>query len=272
MERTQPMPPQAPQMPLQGFLQVDGVALEYRWIEALQPNRPTLVFLHEGLGCVGLWKDFPDQVAQTTGCGALIYSRAGYGGSGPAALPRPVHYMHHEGLVVLPEILQTIPSQRFILIGHSDGGSIALVTAGSGKAQGLCGLVLLAPHVFNESICVAEIRAAGAAFASTSLPEKLARYHGKQTEATFWGWHDVWLHPDFWHWNLEEYLPAITAPTLLIQGTDDRYGTLRQVEAIQQQIAAPCTPLILPDCGHAPHIDQQRTVHQAMSDFIEQLI
>lgn len=256
----------------QGFLKADGVSLEYRWIEAARPHLPTLVFLHEGLGCVEMWKDFPDQVAQTTGCGAFIYSRAGYGRSGAALLPRPVRYMHHEGLVVLPQVMEQIPGQKHILVGHSDGGSIALIYAGSGKAQGLCGLVLLAPHVFNESLCVEAIGKAGEAFKTTPLSEKLARYHGEQTEAAFWGWHDVWLHPDFWHWNLEEYLPAITAPLLVIQSEEDPYGTLRQVETIQQQTLVPARELVLPNCGHAPHVDQRHAVLRAMGDFIQQQV
>lgn len=252
-----------------GMIQVAGVSLEYRWIEAKTTDAPALIFLHEGLGCVGMWKDFPDQVAQTTGWGAFVYSRAGYGKSGPAPLPRSVRYMHHEGLVVLPQLIKTVGFQKFFLIGHSDGGSIALVYAGSAKKQGLCGLALMAPHVFNESICVQEIQQAGEAYKTTNLREKLVRYHGAQTDETFWGWHDIWLHADFWHWNLEEYLPAIEVPSLVIQGEEDRYGTLRQVETIQNQVSGLCTKLILPACGHSPYREQRATVHQAITSFIK---
>jgi len=179
--------------------------------------------------------------------------------------------MHHEGLIVLPEILKKLGLEQTILVGHSDGGSISLICAGSGKADTVSGLILMAPHVFNEKICLDGVHAAEKAYRTTNLPEKLARYHGEHTDATFWGWHDVWVHPDFWHWNIEDYLPAIEVPVLVIQGEADQYGTPQQVKAIQTQIVGPCTTHLLPNCGHAPHQDQTATVRAAIQDFIESL-
>ncbi len=250
-----------------GFIEADGHRLEYRWAGE-RAAEPTLVLLHEGLGCVAMWRDFPERLAETTGSGVFVYSRAGYGRSDPVALPRPVRYMHHEGLVVLPQVLERAGIRRAVLVGHSDGGSIAIVHAGSGQAKRVEGLILLAAHVFNEQICVQSIRAAREAYLEGGLRERLSRHHGARVDNAFWGWNDVWLHPDFWHWNIEEYLPGIRVPALVMQGREDPYGTVRQVDAIEAGLSGPVQRLMLADCGHAPQRDQPEATLVGITEFL----
>jgi pimeloyl-ACP methyl ester carboxylesterase len=242
-------------------LQAGGHRLHYRWIPPGSAGRPPLVFLHEGLGSVELWRDFPDRVAAATGCGALIYSRWGHGGSDPLGEPRGVDFMHREALEVLPEALADRGIENPILIGHSDGGSIALIYAGSGRS--VRGLILEAPHVFVEDCTVERIAEAGELFKSSDLRTKLARYHA-DVNGAFWGWNAIWLRPEFRVWNIEEYLPSITCPTLVIQGQEDEYGTWAQVEAIEREIGGPLTTLRLTHCGHTPHVDQAEATLEAM--------
>ncbi|MBW7850867.1 MAG: alpha/beta hydrolase [Rhodospirillales bacterium] len=253
----------------QGWLEVDGVRLEYARCGVSNDGAPTLVFLHEGLGCVALWKDFPERLAQATGCGAFVYSRAGYGRSDPAPLPRPVRFMHEEGLAVLPRVLEAAGIDRFVLVGHSDGASISIIYAGSGAARGLEGLILEAPHVFNEDISQQGIQAAKVAYETTELRRRLQRYHGDNVDCAFWGWNDVWLDPDFRAWNIEEFLPGITVPTLVIQGEADNYGTLEQVRAVERQAGAAVESRILPGCGHSPHAEMPSEALAAMIAFLE---
>ncbi len=229
-----------------------------------------LVFLHEGLGSVALWKDFPGKGVQATGCPAIVYSRYGYGKSDRLAEARGVDYMHREALEVLPELLDALSIRNPILIGHSDGASIALVHAGTGSRP-VRGLVLLAPHVFVEDITVESIAAAKVAFENTDLPAKLARYHD-DAESTFRAWNDIWLHPDFRRWNIEEYLPGVTCPALLIQGEDDQYGTVAQVKAIARQVSGPVETLILPNCAHSPHVDQKEATLEKIAHFVARLV
>ncbi|MFA7431097.1 MAG: alpha/beta hydrolase [Rhodospirillaceae bacterium] len=244
-----------------GVLTINGVDLEYRWIAPRDATAPALVFLHEGLGSVSLWRDFPDAVAEETGCGALIYSRQGYGKSAPVALPRPLRYMHIEGLEVLPALLDAAGLTRVVLIGHSDGASIALIHAGGGDPGGrVRGLVLMAPHVRNEESCVVGIRQIKEAWETTDLRDRLARHHGANVDCAFRGWNDTWLRPDFWHWTIEEFLPAISVPTLVIQGEGDEYATAIHYDVIAAQVSGPCTVEVLPNCGHAPHKDQREAV------------
>ena len=250
------------------YLHAGGHRLEYAWFGPEPDRAPTLVFLHEGLGCVATWRDFPARVAEATGCGALVYSRAGYGASDPVALPRPVSFMHREGLDVLPEVLEAAGVRDAILVGHSDGASISLVHAGSGSAPRVRGVIVEAPHVFVEEVSVASIARIGEAYRSTELPGKLARYHGDNTECAFRGWNEVWLDPEFRAWNIEEYLPRITVPVLVVQGEDDEYGTLAQVEAIRRQAGGPVETLVLPECGHSPHRDQPERTLEAMARFV----
>ncbi len=249
-------------------LRAGGHELEYVWHGPPPSEAPTIVFLHEGLGCVSMWRDFPLKVAEATRCGALVYSRAGYGNSDPVALPRPVSFMHTEALVTLPEVLKAAGVRDAILFGHSDGGSIALIYAGSERVDvRLRGLVLEAPHVFVEDIGIESIAKAAVNYEKGDLRTKLERHHGANVECAFWGWNKVWLDPSFRSWNIEEYLPQVRVPVLLIQGEQDEYGTLRQVEAIKGACAGPVHTLILPNCGHSPHRDQQERTLQAIVDF-----
>ncbi len=252
-----------------GFIQSAGHNLEYRLIPPHQLNRPTLVFLHEGLGSVAMWRDFPAKVAAATGCRTLVYSRYGYGESDPLTESFTVRYMHDEALIALPELLDKLEIDKPVLVGHSDGGSIALVHAG-GAGRNVAGLILMAPHVFVEDLSVASIARAKTVFEQTDLAQRLARYH-KDPAKTFWGWNDIWLHPDFRAWNIEEYLPRVTCPVLAIQGEDDEYGTPAQVEAIRKQAAGEVEVLMLADCRHSPHKDQPQATLEAMAGFIERI-
>ena len=240
----------------QGFFNIDGVSLEYQQFTPPHSTDLTLVLLHEGLGCVAMWKDFPLQLAQSTGCRVLVYSRAGYGGSDPCSLPRPLSFMHDEGLRVLPQVLTAAEITSAVLIGHSDGASIALINAGGVADQRVQGLILLAPHVFVENLTLASIREAKIAYETTDLRERLARYHGDNVDCAFWGWNQAWLDPDFADWNLEEYLSKIDVPVLLLQGVQDIYGTILQLEKITTQLAQLSKMFLLPDCGHSPFRDQ----------------
>ena len=225
--------------------------------------------LHEGLGSVAMWKDFPERVAKATGCGVLVYSRYGHGKSGRLAEKRSVDFMHHEAKVVLPEILADHNVQRPILLGHSDGASIALIYAGTWPER-VRGLILEAPHVFVEEFGLRSTRAIRKLYESGDLPRKLSRYHDHVDEM-FRGWNEIWLDPQFREWNIEEYLSAITCPTLVIQGENDEYGTVAHVEAIQRQVSG-AQALILPDCGHSPHRYQRELILAAISKFVGALL
>ena len=245
------------------FLRAAGHQLEYAWHEG---REPTLVFLHEGLGSIPQWRDFPARVAEATGRRALVYNRYGYGQSDVLAEPRVgVRFMHDEALAALPEVLAELRVEAPVLIGHSDGASIALIYAGA--AHPLRGLVVMAPHVFVEPICVRSIEAARQNFETTDLPQRLARYH-RDPRRTFYLWNDVWLDPEFLRWNIEDSLPRIRVPVLAIQGEDDAYGTMAQLDAIRRQVAGPCELLELPRCGHSPHRDQPQAVLEAVTRFI----
>jgi pimeloyl-ACP methyl ester carboxylesterase len=241
------------------------------WIGPAPDAAPTLVFLHEGLGCVALWHDIPERLVEMTGCGALVFSRLGYGASAPCALPRPIDFMHHEGCVVLPEVIRQCGIRDHILIGHSDGGSIALVNAGGRPVSGLAGVVTLAAHVFCEEISRRSIETARRRYLDDDLRARLAVYHGDNTDCAFWGWNDVWLHPDFVNWNIEGFLPAIRVPVLAIQGEDDPYGTMAQIESIQQGGGSRVDVLRIDDCGHAPHLDRGELVLPAIRDFVQRV-
>jgi pimeloyl-ACP methyl ester carboxylesterase len=256
-----------------GLLDVDGFRLEARWIGPPPERAPTLAFLHEGLGSVSLWKDFPDRLAERTGCGALVYSRAGYGKSDPVPLPRPVRFMHDEA-ETLSKVLARAGVRDSILIGHSDGASIALIFAGSrggGRPAGLRGLILEAPHVFAEPQSLESIAQIRMIY-ETDLRERLARHHGANVDIAFRGWNDVWLDPEFRAWNIEASLPSIEAPILILQGEDDEYGTWRQVEAIQRQSGGPVEALALAGCGHSPHREHPERALEEMAAFVRRLV
>lgn len=234
-------------------------AIEQQWIG--EPAPGALVFLHEGLGSVAQWRDTPAAIARATGLPALVYSREGYGQSSPVALPRPLTYMHDEA-----RRIPHVPGDRPILVGHSDGASIAIIAAGEGHVKPRA-LVLIAPHVFVEDVSVASIAAARDAYEHGDLRVRLAKYHA-DVDGAFWGWNRAWLDPGFRTWNLEAYLPRITAPTLIVQGSADQYGTLAQVEAIERQLGGPHETLLVEGAGHAPFRDQPALVHARIADFV----
>ncbi len=247
---------------------VHGLRLEYRDFPATAEGRPTLLLLHEGLGCVGMWRHFPEKLAAATGCRLIVWSRAGYGGSQAYPEPRTPRYMHREGEEMLPALIAALEIERPLLIGHSDGGSIALIFAGAFPDVPL-GVAVMAPHEFVEEVTLAGIRAARTAWKTTDLPTKLARYHPAQSERVFRDWNDTWLSPAFRDWNIEEYLQKIRCPVLAIQGEDDEYATMRQIDVIAEQV--PATQLLkLPGCGHSPQRDQEAPVLAALAAFVSQ--
>lgn len=242
-----------------------GTRLEYRHL-AGAPGRATIVLLHEGLGCVALWRDFPEQLAAATGNPVFAYSRAGYGASAPIVLPRPLDYMSREATESLPEVIRAAGISRYILLGHSDGASIALVHAGTGPA-GLEATIVMAPHVFTEARSVASIRAVDEAYRQGDLRRRLEKYHGPNVDNAFRGWCDSWLAPDFLAWSIEASLPAITTPVLQIQGTDDEYGTSEQLRRIERGVPTRVRTLLLDACGHAPQSDQAAETLAAVAEF-----
>ena len=266
-----------PELHLQDFpktlnLFLNGKKLESVWYGPLPEKAPTLVFLHEGLGCVSMWRDFPEKLSQKTGCGALVFSRLGYGKSDSCELPRPLNFMHPEGLEVLPEIIVQSKIQKLILVGHSDGASIALIYAGMNSDESLLGIVTEAPHVFCEQLTTRSIEKVRKLYLSGNLRERLLKHHGANVDRAFHGWADVWLHPDFSAWNIESCLPKIRVPQLIVQGNDDEYGTSAQVDAIVRQSRSSVETCILDDCGHSPHRDQEIQTLETMAQFVRKLL
>ena len=247
------------------FVTVASQRLEYRRIGIERPGRPTLVFLHEGLGSVAMWRRFPARVALATQCSVVVYSRRGYGKSEPLTEPRTVRYMHDEAERVLPEFLDRLAIDQPILIGHSDGGSIALIYAATAPRPPLAA-VTLAAHVFVEDLSVASIVEAKEKFLTNDTRKKLARHHA-DVDSVFWGWNRIWLAPEFRGWNIEEYLPRISCPVLAIQGEDDEYGTMEQMRRIGAKVGD-VELVTLPDCRHSAHKDQPDGVIDAIARFV----
>lgn len=243
--------------------------IEYRRIAPERRDAPLVVFLHEGLGSVAMWKDFPDRLCDEGGFRGLVFSRPGYGRSTPRAPGETwdVDFMHRQAREVLPAFFEAIGlREKSWLFGHSDGASIALLYA-SMHPQRVAGLVVLAPHVFVEDLTVANIEKARIAYLETDLPQKLGRYHD-DPDSAFWGWNRIWLHPPFRQWNIEAELDSIRCPVLAVQGLGDEYGTLRQIRAIAARV--PGTELLeIADCGHSPHRDQPGTAIVAAVSFME---
>jgi pimeloyl-ACP methyl ester carboxylesterase len=248
------------------FATAAGRTLAYEWVGEGSSEAP-LVFLHEGLGSIRQWRDFPAKLAAATGRRALVYDRYGYGHSEVLAEPRrPVRFMHDEALLALPELLRRLRIREPILVGHSDGASIALIHAGAGHA--VRAVVAMAPHVFIEPVCLTSIRAATETFGKTNLGERLGRYHA-DARKTFYGWADVWLDPAFAAWDIrQDYLPKIRCPVLALQGRDDEYGTMAQLDEIARRVAGRCELLKLEHCGHAPFRDQPDKTLAAIADFV----
>jgi pimeloyl-ACP methyl ester carboxylesterase len=246
-----------------------AVSIEHRWIGRERANAPLLVFLHEGLGSLSAWKDFPQRLCDAAGLRGLVFSRPGYGRSTPREADEfwDVDYLHRQAKEVLPALFAAlgIAHEKLWLFGHSDGGSIALIYAATFPAR-LAGAVLVAPHIVVEDISVESIAQTRSAYAETDLRQRLAKHHA-DPDSAFWGWNRIWLHPPFKHWTIEAELPRIRCPLLAVQGTDDEYGTLAQVRGIQQVL--PQTELLeLPDCGHAVHKDQPEALIHAATTFI----
>ncbi|WP_316165037.1 MULTISPECIES: alpha/beta hydrolase [unclassified Bradyrhizobium] len=249
-----------------GSLTIDSAELEYRLIGPQPSAAPCIVMLHEGLGSVGLWGEFPDKLQQATGASVYVYSRAGYGSSSPVALPRPLDYMEREALTVLPKLLDAIGFRDGLLVGHSDGASIAAIYAGGRQDHRLRGVVLIAPHVIVEDVSVTSIAAIKATYETTELRTKLARWH-KDVDNAFYGWNGAWLDPQFRNWDITGFLAYVRVPVAVIQGSDDQYGTTRQVEIVQEECYCPVAVTMLPGVGHSPHREAPEATVKTIADF-----
>jgi pimeloyl-ACP methyl ester carboxylesterase len=255
----------------QGFLQLGQTRLEYRMIGPRPDAAPTLVLLHEGLGSADIWGGFAQELATATGTGVFAYSRAGYGRSSPSQLPRPVSFMHDEARDVLPLVLDAMGFRRGLLVGHSDGASIAAIYAGSVQDHRVRGLALMAPHFFTEDMGIAEIARAKIAFETGPLRAKLARLHADPDNA-FHNWSGPWLDPEFRNWELSDALAHIRVPILIVQGENDQYGTLRQIEVAQQECYCPVEVALLPDTRHAPYRESPKATLRAIAEFANRLL
>jgi pimeloyl-ACP methyl ester carboxylesterase len=260
-----------PNAPRVHFVDVCGQRLEYVDIAAHQVDRPPLLFLHEGLGSVSMWRDFPLRVAAHTGCRTVVYSRAGHGRSSPLAKPHAVGFMHDEALQVIPALREALAIERPVLIGHSTGASMALIHAGAGRWP-VEGVVAMAPLCFVEEFNLDSIRKAREVFATTDLGHRLSRHHDDAARV-FWSWNDIWLDPDFRTWTIEDYLPGIRCPILAVLGEDDEYSTPAQIELIAARAVHACDVelLRLADCRHSPHKDQPAAVIDAVALFLERI-
>jgi pimeloyl-ACP methyl ester carboxylesterase len=254
-----------------GFLEIDSQRLEYRWAGPRPEEAPTLVLLHQGLGCVGMWGTFPEELAAATGCGVFVYSRPGYGRSSPASLPRPLDYMTDEAQATLPQVLDAIGFRRGLLVGHSDGASIAAIYAGSVQDHRVRGLVLIAPHFICEDVTRAAIAEARRAYEEDDLRERLARWHA-DVDAMFMGWTDVWLKGNFRAWDISEFLGYIRVPILIVQGSEDEYGTMRQIEIAQEECYCPVEVALLSGARHAPQREAPQATMRAVTEFIGRLL
>jgi pimeloyl-ACP methyl ester carboxylesterase len=249
------------------------VRIEHQWLGVADPAAPLVVFLHEGLGSLAMWRDFPQTLCEAAGCRGLAYSRPGYGRSSPRAAEESwgLDFMHRQAHEVLPAVLAALQVDTAAhppwLFGHSDGGSIALLYAARFPQQ-TAGAVVLAPHIVVEDLSVASIAKAREAYLDTDLRQRLARYHD-DPDSAFWGWNRIWLHPPFRQWSIEDEIAAIRCPLLAVQGLDDEYGTLEQIRGIARRV--PQTRLLeLPDCGHSPQRDQPARLTAAATEFIRQ--
>ena len=251
-------------------LTIAGKKIEAGWHGPAPEEAPTLVLLHEGLGSLAMWKEFPQQLAERTGYGVLVYSRPGYGNSDPVELPRPLAYMHEEASGILPAVLDQAGVRKAILVGHSDGASIATIYAGGRQDFRVRSLVLIAPHFFVEDISVRSIAAVKDAYETSDLRARLAKYH-RDVDVAFWGWNRAWLDPDFRHWRIDEYLAYIRVPILIVQGEDDEYGTMAQIAVAQQEAYCPVEVRMLPGAGHSPQVDRPQETLEAIGEFVTRL-
>jgi pimeloyl-ACP methyl ester carboxylesterase len=255
----------------EGFVEIGAQRLEYRMIGPRPDAAPTIVMLHEGLGSAALWGDFPGELSTATGAGVFVYSRAGYGRSSAIALPRPLSYMHDEALTVLPRLLEAIGFRRGLLVGHSDGASIATIYAGSVQDHRVRGLALIAPHFFVEDVSIAAIAEAREAYAKTDLRQRLARWHADVDNA-FRGWNDAWLDPEFRKWDITEMLGYVRVPILIVQGEGDQYGTPRQIAVAQEECYCPVDAELIADARHSPHREAPGPTLAVIADFVNRLL
>ncbi|RTE66478.1 alpha/beta hydrolase [Amphritea opalescens] len=233
-------------------------------------DRPTLVLLHEALGHIDMWKDFPQLLADATGMDLLVYERRGYGRSSPISLPRPDDYLDHEGRDWVKPVLDAAGLERVVLVGHSDGGSIALIAAAALPGR-VVAIITEAAHIRIDSLTTEGIVAAVELYNTTDFPEKLARYHGDRTDLVFRAWHETWLRERFQPLDLTEWVSQVRCPALIIQGADDEYGEVAQVDDIVNAIGESATGLFIPQCGHVPHLQAKQATLQAMTQFITSL-
>jgi pimeloyl-ACP methyl ester carboxylesterase len=254
-----------------GFLTIGASDLEYRMIGPSPADAPTIILLHEGLGSAGLWGDFPEKLQAATDLGVFAYSRAGYGASSPVKLPRPLDYMHVEALETLPKLLDAIGFRKGLLVGHSDGASIAAIYAGGSGDHRVRGVAMIAPHFVVEDISVQSIAAIKQAYETTDLKSKLARWHGDVDNA-FYGWNGAWLDAKFRDWDISDYLAYIRVPIAILQGADDQYGTIRQIEIAQQECYCPVDVTMIPGAGHSPHREAPGATLNAIADFAGRIL
>jgi pimeloyl-ACP methyl ester carboxylesterase len=250
----------------QGALVLDGRRLESAWWGPDSADAPTLILLHEGLGCVALWRDVPERLVSQTGCRVFAYSRYGYGQSDPAELPRPMSYMHDEALQILPRVLDAAGLTRAILIGHSDGGSIAAIHAGAVRDPRIAGIVLIAAHFFVEDPNIVSIARIRTEYETTDLRTRLARYHANVDNA-FRGWNDAWLDPRFRDFDITGTLPHISVPVLALQGAEDPYGTEAQLKALERMVRSPLETRLIQGARHAPHQEAKQETLAAIATF-----
>jgi pimeloyl-ACP methyl ester carboxylesterase len=254
-----------------GFLRIGTAELEYRFIGPAPEDAPTIVMLHEGLGSAALWGEFPDRLQAATGAGVFAYSRAGYGDSTQVTLPRPLDYMRIEALEVLPIVLERIGFRRGLLLGHSDGASIAAIYAGGTGDHRVRGVVMIAPHFIVEEMGVVAIAQARNAYETAGLKTKLARWH-KHVDNAFYGWNEAWLDPKFRDWDISDYLAYIRVPVAIVQGGDDQYGTIRQIEIAREECYCPVDVMIVPKVGHSPHREAPQVTLDTVSEFAKRIL
>jgi pimeloyl-ACP methyl ester carboxylesterase len=253
------------------LITVGGKRIETAWWGPTPTEAPTLVLLHEGLGSVGLWRVFPAALQAATGCGVFAYSRFGHGRSGGIELPRPLSYMHDEARTVLGRVLDTAGIKRCILVGHSDGGSIAAIYAGEAHDPRVVGLALIAAHFFVEDISVTSVAGMTEAYEAGGLRMRLARHHN-DVEAVFRGWSRAWLDPAFRQWNITPQLEAIRVPILLLQGADDAYGTEEQLRVAERHARCPVETMLIPGAKHSPHIEVPEATCAAVAGFARRVL
>jgi pimeloyl-ACP methyl ester carboxylesterase len=254
-----------------GTLRIGASDLECRMIGPAPDEAPTIVMLHEGLGSAGLWGDLPDRLQAATGAGVFVYSRAGYGASTKVELPRPLDYMQVEALDILPDLLDKIGFRRGLLLGHSDGASIAAIYAGGVQDHRVRGVAMIAPHFVVEDVSVTSIAEIKKTYETAGLRSKLARWH-RDVDNAFYGWNGAWLDPKFRTWDISEYLAYIRVPVAILQGADDEYGTIRQIEIAREECYCPVDVTIIPGAGHSPHREAPEATLDAISEFAGRIL